>query len=111
MKKLRLQGAQGHKGAESGGTQVSLTSWASALPVPECQPHWWCIRPFQGTVQAEAAVHAPEPLVGAGLLGHLPSLGILLTWDFPLMAFLQLLLPLSCFLEDPAMRKECPQPG
>lgn len=44
MKKLRLQGAQGHKGAEPSRTHVSLTSWASAPPAPECQLHWWRMR-------------------------------------------------------------------
>lgn len=37
VKKPKLQGAQGHKGAEAGRTQISLTSGASALPIPLCQ--------------------------------------------------------------------------
>lgn len=57
--------------------------------------------PFQGSVQVEAAIHASEWLCQAGLLGCLPSLGTLLTWDFLfILAFLQLLLPLSFLLED-----------
>lgn len=60
-----------------------------------------CTLTFQGTMEAEATTHVHTQFCGSWATGAASFPRSLAAGDFPFaLAFLQLLLPLSLFLED-----------